>query len=130
MDCFVAWLLAMTGVSFVFNSLTSPRVCIYVLAARCARGLRLSLALENRGRRESRVRTAPAVSCASCTKKRTREPRRLKPLAVLESGAPERYVAFGSFGMTKLPQLRWEYANGNAAFRPRLPLSLASLRSQ
>src|SRR5258708_30257787 len=44
-------------------------MCVRDLAARCARGLRLFRALENRGRRESRVRAAPAVSGASCTRK-------------------------------------------------------------
>src|ERR1700688_4938100 len=39
-------------------------MCVRDLAARCARGLRSSTALENRGRRESRVRAAPAVSRA------------------------------------------------------------------
>jgi hypothetical protein len=39
------------------------------LAARFARGLGLSLALEKRGRRESRVHAAPAVSCANGNKK-------------------------------------------------------------
>src|ERR1700688_246695 len=42
-------------------------VCVRDLAARCARGLRSSTALENRGRRESRVRAAPAVSRAKST---------------------------------------------------------------
>ena len=37
------------------------------LAARCARGL--TEALAQGGRREDRVRAAPAVSCAMCTKK-------------------------------------------------------------
>jgi len=42
------------------------------LAARCARALRRSPSSERRGRRESRVRAAPAVSCAEVEKKRTR----------------------------------------------------------
>jgi hypothetical protein len=45
------------------------RLRIRVLATRCARGLRIFRTLENRGRRESRVRAAPAVSCAMCTKR-------------------------------------------------------------
>jgi len=36
------------------------------------------------------------------------EPLGFNPSYGLESRAPERYDAFGSFGMTKLPQLRWE----------------------
>ena len=44
--------------------------CLGILAARCARGLQENLALlEYRGRREDRVRAAPAVSCAICTRK-------------------------------------------------------------
>ena len=42
------------------------------LAARSARAVR-ELALENRGRREDRVRAAPAVSCARCTKQNAHE---------------------------------------------------------
>ena len=58
MDCFVASLLAMTE-----DATSHSR-----------RALRPRLAIEfpyppNRGRRECRVRAAPAVSCASCTKK-------------------------------------------------------------
>jgi hypothetical protein len=43
------------------------------LAARSARGLWVTFAPENRGRRESRMRAAPAVSCAKCTKKYAHE---------------------------------------------------------
>jgi hypothetical protein len=39
------------------------------LAARCARSFADRFALQTRGRREDRVRAAPAVSCASCTEK-------------------------------------------------------------
>src|SRR5665647_2788758 len=39
------------------------------LAARCTRGLQVTLALQNRGRRECRMRAAPAVSCAICTRR-------------------------------------------------------------
>src|SRR2546430_13193816 len=58
MDCFVASLLAMTE-----DATSHSR-----------RALRPRFAIEfpyppNRGRRECRVRAAPAVSCASCTKK-------------------------------------------------------------
>ena len=47
-------------------------MCVRILAARCARALRRLPPSKTRGRRESRVRAAPAVSCANCTKKRTR----------------------------------------------------------
>jgi hypothetical protein len=50
----------------------SERVCVRILAARCARALRRLPPSERRGRRESRVHAAPAVSRANCTKKRTR----------------------------------------------------------
>jgi hypothetical protein len=40
-----------------------------VLAARCAQGLPLLAPSKQRGRREDRVRAAPAVSCAMCTKR-------------------------------------------------------------
>ena len=56
MDCFAA--LAMTaGHDFAISRQGSPEVCIFVAA------------LKNRGRREDRVRAAPAVSCAMCIKK-------------------------------------------------------------
>jgi hypothetical protein len=42
---------------------------IRLLAARFARGLHERLSLEKRGSRECRVRAAPAVSCAKCTRK-------------------------------------------------------------
>ena len=49
-------------------------MCVRVLAAQCARGLRLfSPSQTTRGRREDRVRAAPAVSCAKCTKKSAHE---------------------------------------------------------
>ena len=45
-------------------------MCICDLAAHCARGLLLNFTpSSNRGRRECRMRAAPAVSCAMCTKK-------------------------------------------------------------
>jgi hypothetical protein len=47
----------------------SERVCVRILAARCARALRRLPPSERRGRRESRVRAAPAVSCANMHKK-------------------------------------------------------------
>ena len=50
----------------------SERVCVRILAARCARALRRLPPSERRGRRESRVHAAPAVSCANMHKKRTR----------------------------------------------------------
>jgi hypothetical protein len=59
MDCFVASLLAMT----VFQLQTQFRDP----AARYARAVDPSA--PERGRRECRVRAAPAVSCASCTKR-------------------------------------------------------------
>jgi len=52
------------------DSILREWICIGVLAARSARGLQLSFApLEKRGRRECRMRAAPAVSCAMCTKR-------------------------------------------------------------
>ena len=49
----------------------------------------------------------PDLICTRCeaagSGRAVRGRRKLRPLAVLESGAPERYVAFGSFGMTKPP---------------------------
>src|SRR3954451_6969917 len=39
-------------------------MCVRILAARCARALRGFPPSETRGRRESRVRAAPVVSCA------------------------------------------------------------------
>ena len=42
---------------------------IHVLATRIARALRRHCPSKTRGSRECRVRAAPAVSCASCTKK-------------------------------------------------------------
>src|ERR1035437_5602037 len=48
----------------------SERICVRILAARCARALRrLPPSEKTRGRRESRVRAAPAVSCAAMHKK-------------------------------------------------------------
>jgi len=44
-----------------------------LLAARCARSFCEYLALEIRGRREDRVRAAPAVSCAMCIKNAAHE---------------------------------------------------------
>src|ERR1700712_2562077 len=57
MDCFAA--LAMTAVrhAFTFSRLDTPELC-----------QKLS-ALSSRGRREDRVRAAPAISWATCTKK-------------------------------------------------------------
>src|SRR5260370_6506840 len=50
------------------DSILREWICIGVLAARSARGLQVSFApLEKRGRRECRMRAAPAVSCAMCT---------------------------------------------------------------
>jgi hypothetical protein len=47
----------------------SERMCVRILAARCARALRrLPPSITTRGRRESRVRAAPAVSCANMHK--------------------------------------------------------------
>jgi hypothetical protein len=44
-------------------------MCVRILAARCARALRRLLpSIRTRGRRESRVRAAPAVSCAGMHK--------------------------------------------------------------
>src|ERR1700738_1933675 len=50
-----------------FNFQTPLKTSIRDLAARCARGFASSFTLlESRGRRESRVRAAPAVSRAQC----------------------------------------------------------------
>src|SRR3979490_1757975 len=58
MDCFVASLLAMTA-----NALSPSRDA---LRPRFAKIFRTS---QKRGRRECRMRAAPAVSCAMCTKR-------------------------------------------------------------
>jgi len=56
--------------------------------------------------------TQPDLSCMGCEAAGRAalcaEPLGFNPSYGLESGVPERYDAFGSFGMTKLPQLRWE----------------------
>jgi hypothetical protein len=65
-DCFVAF--APLRKRFAFVAGNDGGTQLRNLAARFARVLRLSLALEKRGRRESRVRAAPAVSCAKWTK--------------------------------------------------------------
>src|SRR5713226_4373617 len=61
MDCFVASLLAMTVAKF--------HAQLRDLAARCARVVQETPLQKRRGRRKCRVRAAPAVSCASCTRK-------------------------------------------------------------
>src|SRR6202035_939082 len=62
-------LLAMTGLCRIQLS-NSERTCIRIVAARCARALRrLPPSERTRGRRESRVRAAPAISCAKMHKK-------------------------------------------------------------
>jgi hypothetical protein len=66
-------LLAMTGLCRIQLS-NSERMCVRILAARCARALRrFSPSRRTRGRRESRMRAAPAVSCAKCTKESAHE---------------------------------------------------------
>jgi hypothetical protein len=58
------------GCEFPIQLSYSERMCVRILAARCARGLRrLPPSIRTRGRRESRVRAAPAVSCANMHKK-------------------------------------------------------------
>jgi hypothetical protein len=47
--------------------------CVRILATQCAPRFAEILALDKRGRRESRVRAAPAVSCAKCTKQSAHE---------------------------------------------------------
>jgi hypothetical protein len=50
------------------------RIYVRILAARCARALQVIFApLKMRGRRECRMRAAPAVSCATCTKESAHE---------------------------------------------------------
>jgi len=57
------------GVLNAFAGMTIERVLVHILAARCVRGLcHLSPSSIDRGRREDRVRAAPAVSCGTCTK--------------------------------------------------------------
>gem|GEM_PF-3613878 len=46
---------------------------VLVLATHCARGLQNHSPPEERGRREDRVRAAPAVSCAMCIKRNAHE---------------------------------------------------------
>ena len=60
------------GCEFPIQLSYSERMCVRILAARCARALRRLPPSIRRGRRESRVRAAPAVSCANMHKKRTR----------------------------------------------------------
>ena len=63
-------LLAMTVAVIQIQLSNSERMCVRILAARCARALRRFPPSERtRGRRESRVRAAPAVSCANMHKK-------------------------------------------------------------
>src|SRR6266702_5238703 len=67
---------------------------VCVLAAHCARGLQVIFApLEKRGRRECRMRAAPAVSCANCAKKRTR--------AYRFSGGDPTFPAQWSYGLCR-----------------------------
>jgi hypothetical protein len=47
--------------------------CVHVLAAQFARAVQIFSAHKNRGRRESRVRAAPAVSRAKCANKNAHE---------------------------------------------------------
>jgi hypothetical protein len=53
---------------FRFKCQTAERIHVRIVAARCARALGYVHPLERRGRRESRVRAAPAVSCAKLCK--------------------------------------------------------------
>ena len=46
---------------------------VRALAARCARVMRQPCPSKDRGRRESRVRAAPAVSCAKCAQEHAHE---------------------------------------------------------
>ena len=57
------------GCEFPIQLSYSERMCVRILAARCARALRRLPPSIRRGRRESRVRAAPAVSCANMHKK-------------------------------------------------------------
>jgi len=58
------------GCEFPIQLSYSERMCVRILAARCARALRrLPPSITTRGRRESRVRAAPAVSRAIVHKK-------------------------------------------------------------
>ena len=62
------------AVRFLIQLSNSERMCVRILAARCARALRrFSPSRRTRGRRESRMRAAPAVSCAKCTKENAHE---------------------------------------------------------
>jgi hypothetical protein len=58
-----------TGVRVPIQLSYSERTCVRILAARCVRALRRLPPSIRRGRRESRVRAAPAVSCANMHKK-------------------------------------------------------------
>ena len=73
LDCFVAsaplrkrfaFVAGNDAAKFRFSLSYSERMCVRILAARCARALRRFHPQETRGRRESRVRAAPAVSRA------------------------------------------------------------------
>ena len=64
---------SVVGAGFRFKLSNRERMCVRILAARCARALRrLPPSITTRGRRESRVRAAPAVSRAIVHKERTR----------------------------------------------------------
>src|SRR6478672_13711164 len=68
MDCFVAALLAMWG-EVLFSNF-KEQIRLRILAACIARALlELLSLLKDRGRREDRVRAAPAVLCAMCTRR-------------------------------------------------------------
>jgi hypothetical protein len=45
------------------------KTCVCALAARCAQGTGSCVPSKSRGRRECRMRAAPAVSCARCTRR-------------------------------------------------------------
>src|SRR5258708_34386240 len=49
------------------------RIRVRILAARSARAFVISTLVKRRGRREDRVRAAPAVSCAICTEESAHE---------------------------------------------------------
>src|SRR5712672_2105453 len=57
------------GMTSMFVSTSRSQIQLRILAARRARGLPIFCPSKNGGRREDRVRAAPAVSCAKCTRK-------------------------------------------------------------
>src|SRR5437879_2865731 len=75
--------------------------------------------LDRRGHREDRVRAAPAVSCATCTKKNAHE-----HTGSAETLRPSLRNGFTAYSALLCPEILAEYANGRLSQnRPSLDLS-------